>query len=160
RGHEGEFFGVAFSPDSRLLASASTDGAIKLWDPQSGQEVRAFQGHKEAALCVAFSPDGQRLLSGSMDKTARVWDARTGEELVISEDSNFKTMVRSVAFRPDGKAFATGSHQRLQLWDAETGRRFLARQADRGIVFGVAFSPDGRRVATVGLQGTAKVWNV
>jgi len=159
-GHDGEFFGVTFSPDNRLLASASTDGAIKLWDPQTGEEVRGFHGHNEAALCVAFSPDGQRLLSGSMDRTARLWDTRTGEELVICNDFNFETMVRSVAFSPDGRAFATGSHQRLQLWDTETGRRLLAREADRGIVFGIAFSPDDQRMATVGLQGTAKVWSL
>jgi WD40 repeat protein len=158
-GHDGEFFGVAFSPDpdSRLLASASADGSIKLWDVQTGEEVRAFHGHKEAVLCVAFSPDGQRLLSGSMDKTVKLWDVRTGKELLTVP--GFKVMVRSVAFSPDGQAFATVSHQTLQLWDAQTGRERLRRQADPEFLNCVTFSRDGQYVATVGFTGTAKVWN-
>jgi WD40 repeat protein len=159
KGDDGEFFGLAFCPtDSRLLASASADKSIKLWDIQTGQVVRTFHGHKEAAICVAFSPDGRRLLSGSMDRTVKLWDAQTGKELLSIP--GFKVMVHSLAFSPTGPAFATGSHRKLQLWDSQTGHLLLERQADPEFVGRVAFSPDGKYLATAGHGGTAKVWNV
>jgi WD40 repeat protein len=166
---DGEFFGVDFShvPGSPLLASASADGFIKLWNIETGQMVRAFRGHEGAALCVAFqpydvasqSPDGSLLISGSMDHTVKLWDTSPGTEVPRLDLTGFKVMVRGVAFRPDGKAFATVSHQTLQLWDAQIGKQIFARQVDQEHANGVAFSRDGRFLATVGHSGTAMVWD-
>jgi WD40 repeat protein len=158
---EGEFYGLDFSPDSRWLASASTDGLIKLWDPQTGNLVRAFRGHKEAALCVAFSPNGKRLISGSMDRTAKLWDAWTDDEPLNVPEDSFKVQVRGVAFRPpDGEVFATASMRELRLWDLNGRLVIRPLQASPELVNDVAFSPDGEYVATVGPMGTAKVWKV
>jgi WD40 repeat protein len=160
-GHDGEFFDVTFSPDSRWLASASTDNLIKLWDPQTGQVIRAFSGHQEAAVCVAFSPDpdGEYLLSGGMDRTVKLWDTRTGELLLTVP--GFKVMVRSVAFRPDGQAFATGASSKVQLWDL-TGQPLgpPLQQAGPEFVSCVTFSRDGKYLATAGHTGTVKVFDV
>jgi WD40 repeat protein/serine/threonine protein kinase len=161
-GHDGEFYGLDFSPDrdSPLLASASTNGSIELWDPATGKLVwTAHPGHKEPAVCVVFSPNGMRLLSGSMDRTAKLWDANNGHE-IRTLDERFKVMVWCVAFHPEGKVFATASHRELGLWDAEDGRSFWRqKEADSELVNGVAFSPDGKYVATVG-NPSAVVWNV
>jgi WD40 repeat protein len=158
-GHEGDFYGLDFSPDSRWLASASTDGLIKLWDLQTGQMIRSFAGHTEPALCVAFDPKGTHLISGSMDRTSKLWDAQTGDQL-LSLGDDFKVMVRQVAFRPDGKAFATASLREVRLWDL-SGQplRPAPIRANEELVNGVAFSPSGECVAAVGPAGTAKVWN-
>jgi WD40 repeat protein len=164
---DGEFFGVAFhpTPDSPLVASASADRRIKLWNSRTGEVVQTFgghkdRGHKEAALCVAFRPDGRQLLSGSMDRTVKLWDAETAEELPLPDMGAFKVMVRSVAFQPDGKAFATVSHQTVQRWEARTGRPLFDREADQEHGNWVAFSRDGKYLAAVGHSGTAKVWSV
>ena len=65
--------GIAFSPDSRLLASGSEDHTIKLWDVASGNKVRTLSGHSDSVNCVAFSPDGRWLASGGADANVLLW---------------------------------------------------------------------------------------
>src|SRR5207244_6840246 len=76
RGHRGEVYAVAFSPDDdgRWVASGSEDSAVKVWDSHTGKPVHSFRGHTGLVSSVAFSPDGRRLVSGSRDKTVKVWD--------------------------------------------------------------------------------------
>jgi WD40 repeat protein len=76
RGHSGEVYTLAFSPDDdgRWVASGGEDSAVKVWDSHTGKVVRSFRGHTGVVTSVAFSPDGLRLVSGSRDATAKVWD--------------------------------------------------------------------------------------
>src|SRR5262249_20339111 len=78
KGHRGEAIRVALSPDGQRLASASEDGAVKLWDLAAGQETRTLWGHARAVSALSFSPDGQRLASASYDGVVKVWDVNTG----------------------------------------------------------------------------------
>ncbi|KAH1371911.1 hypothetical protein KXX50_004916, partial [Aspergillus fumigatus] len=63
------------------IVSGSDDNTIKLWDAQTGLELRSLEGHSSLVGSVAFSPDGQRIVSGSGDSTIKLWDAQTGLEL-------------------------------------------------------------------------------
>jgi WD40 repeat protein len=130
---------------------------VKLWNPESGQEVRTLGGHTDTVFSVAFGPDG-RLVSGSRDRTVRLWNVETGQ--VIRVLDQFQPYVRGVALSPDGKKLATSSVEAVMLWDTETGRPLLPplRLPDVGI-WCVTFSPKGRFLATAGNPRNTKVWD-
>ena len=109
-GHTGVVTCVAHSPDGKRLVSGSSDKTLKVWDADTGQEIRTLVGHTGAITCVAFSPDGKRLVSGSEDRTVKVWDVQTGQEIRTLEGHT--SGVTCVAFSPDGKASSAAARTR------------------------------------------------
>jgi WD40 repeat protein len=79
QGHTGWIWSVAWSPDGTILASASFDRTVRLWDVTSDQVLQTLHGHTDWVRSVTFSPDGQTLASGSTDETIKVWDVNTGK---------------------------------------------------------------------------------
>src|SRR5438105_948638 len=79
-GHAGEVHAVAFHPEGKILASASHDMSVKLWDAVTGMELRALTGHRKGVLAVAFHPQGKTLASGSADGVIKLWETTTGKE--------------------------------------------------------------------------------
>ena len=71
-GHSGSVSAVVFSPDGKLLASASWDDTVRLWDPATGASLQTLEGHLDSVSAVAFSPDGKLVASGSNDGTVRL----------------------------------------------------------------------------------------
>lgn len=107
---------LAFSPDGKILATASEDQTAHLWDVTTGRENRILTGHIGMLYSLAFSPNGKLLVTGSHDKTARLWSVRSGELKATLQ--GHKEGVYTVAFTPDGKILATGSADKtVRLWD-------------------------------------------
>jgi tetratricopeptide (TPR) repeat protein len=150
---------AAFSSDGQQIVTAGADGTARVWDAQTGQELRRLLGHAGIVRSAAFSPDGQQVVTGSDDRTARVWDARTGQELrrLLGHASN----VVSAAFSPpDGQHIVTASMDgTARVWDARTGDGLPLRGHANG-VYGAVFSPDGKQVVTASWDHTARVWNL
>ena len=144
---------LAFSPDSKTLASGSGDASIYLWDPATGKQISRLDGHKHWVRSVAFSPDGKTLASGSEDKSVRLWDPVTGKP--IRQFDGHDHGVRNVAFSRDGKMLASLSEHTLLLWEPTTGKAIphkVGKLAFDGL--SMALSPDGKTVAMGGGHGS------
>jgi WD40 repeat protein/DNA-binding SARP family transcriptional activator len=156
--------GIAFSHDSRLLATGDEDGLVVVWDlakhapigrprrPQFGAGVTA----------VALSPDGRTLASAVRDGPVfltHVPDGTALHILTVAAPGDFPT---AIAFSPDGNTLATaGSDGKVRLWDPHTGTaRGPGWTAEGGVVLSVSFSPDGGVLETSGSDGTAALWDV
>ncbi|MCA2689081.1 MAG: hypothetical protein IM467_09265, partial [Microcystis sp. M137S2] len=110
-------------PDGKTLVSGSWDNTIKLWNVETGQEIRTLKGHDSVVSSVNFSPDGKTLVS-SADKTIKLWDVETGQEIRTLKGHD--DSVYSVNFSSDGKTLVSGSEDNtIKLWNVETGQEIL-----------------------------------
>ncbi len=159
----GAVLAVALSPDGKTVAAGGMDGAIRLIDPEKGEALATLTGHKTWVNSLSFGADGKRLLSGSSDGTARLWDVAKGRELRSFALADPRE-IRCAALSPDGKTVAAAvRYGSVVVWGVEPGKELAARKAHDGEAWAVAFSPDGKTLASGGgdwgKPGTVKLWD-
>ncbi len=155
--HDGWVTAASFSPDSRLVVTASTNNTARVWEVASGRPVGASLRHADTVWAASFSPNGRWVVTASADKTARVWDAASGRP--VGEPLRHADRVTAASFSPDGRWVVTASDDHTaRVWDAASGRPVgePLRHADR--VTAASFSPDSRLVVTASDDHTARVW--
>ncbi|MCC5617840.1 hypothetical protein LC605_22685 [Nostoc sp. CHAB 5836] len=155
QGHTNFVQSVSFSPDGKLLATASYDNTAKLWR-RDGSLFKILEGHTQPVMSVRFSPDGKTIASGSQDGTVRLWDNNGNFIRFIPAHQNW---VMSVSFSRDGKTIATGGKDgTVKLWRLD-GQFLSTLKGHQGLIRQVSFSPKGDRMITVSDDKTVKLWS-
>jgi WD40 repeat protein len=161
KAHRDCVYALAFSPDSRLLASTSYDHMIYLWEPATGEQVKPLKEHTDSVFDLAFSPDGKWLASGGADRTVKLWDVASGKRIHTLGSST--EGVNTVAFHPNGKyVTASGFDRTLRVWDISgSGDPIEIHSviAHEEPILRLAYSPDGRWLATTGWDKLVKIWD-
>ncbi len=167
-GHDTFINGVDFHPDGTIMATASDDGTVIIWDTDSGEAIKTLE-HPESPIItsVAIHPDGEQLVAGDAFGEANIWDISTGEILLgglaHTGTSLFSVApdVTTVAYHPDGQTFATGTSDGLvRIWDNETGKRESTMEHDGGEITAVIYHPDGHTLVTASSDGSVHFWDV
>jgi WD40 repeat protein len=176
-GHTDEVNALAFSPDSRLIATGSgydsyKDNSLRLWDVETGQEVRRFEGDATLVHAVSFSPDGRFIETeggepdalvgqmgggGSVLSSTHLWDMTTGQQ--VRTLNTGVTSIVAVNMSPNGHFILTGEWEKARLWNTDTGEEAGRFSRHASWVRAVAFSADGRLVVTGSSDHTARLWD-
>ena len=161
QGHTEGLRSVSFSSNGKMLASGSNDKTIKLWNVETGKEIRTLPGHNINVNSVSFNSDDKMLASGSSDKTIKLWNVETGQE--IRSLSGHNDSVNSVIFSSDSKMLASGSSDKtIKLWNVQTGQEICSLSGHNDSVSSVSFSSNGKMLmlASGSYDNTIKLWNV
>ncbi len=178
-GHTNSVRAVAWSPDGNYVASGAWDETVQIWRADTGEHVYTYHGHTDEIFTLAWSPDGTCIASGAADKTVRVWNVSTGATIVTYRGHS--KSVNTLAWSPDGQSVVSGSPDgTAQVWDATTGETRLTFTAHKSVasngdtgsgeatliydphahgVLAVAWSPNGRRIASGGKDNSVHIWD-
>ncbi len=185
-GHQGSVTGLSWQPDGQLLATAATDGQVRLWDMQTYQKKTTFLKHPSALNSISFAPNGQSLAAATQNGVVKIW--KTSGESVASlipeviatlpsvatketsnvagvtatfiKDKDIKPL-NTVAFSPQGDLVAAaGIDQQVYLWQTDTYRMVRTLGGHKDSIFNITFSPDGQYLAAASNDRTVKIWSV
>lgn len=167
KGHTDGVTGVAWHPDGKRMLTGSFDKTAVLWDTQSGERVRTFDGIDGEVRCLTFGPGGEEFIVGLTDGTAERWRLEDAERLLTV--NRHKEPILSLAIHPEGGEVLSGSgNEAALLWETSEGKvnASLSGRSTLGFLAGykesmraVAFSPDGKYLLTGNGDKTAFLWD-
>ncbi|XP_026554706.1 POC1 centriolar protein homolog B isoform X2 [Pseudonaja textilis] len=183
KGHKDAVTCVAFSPNTKVLATSSLDRFLMMWNLRPNTKAFRFVGHLEAVTSVEFSPDGYLLASASEDQTARlwipciyspdgrlivscsedktvkIWDIRN--KICINNIIDYDGFANYVDFNPDGTCIVSaGSDHTVKFWDIRINRLLQRYKVHRGSVNYTSFHPSGNFLITASNDGTLKIMDL
>jgi dipeptidyl aminopeptidase/acylaminoacyl peptidase len=159
--HGGWVTSLDFDPEgARILSGGglwSSDTTVKVWDPTNGRVLLNYTGHQVPIVRARFRSGGRQVVSFDSGSTVRIWDATDGHDiarpLVVSPQPH-PIIGLNVDIRPDGSEIAVGSVDgTIRLWNLTTNEAPRTLSGHSGKVIGVAYSPDGRRLASISALG-------
>ncbi len=155
-GHEGVVFAVDISLNGQLIATASSDLDVKLWQAD-GTLLHTLEGHQAAVWDVAFSPDSQLIASASRDNTVKIWNLNG--QLLHTLDGH-EDEVLGVAFSPDGQLIASASRDNtIKLWQTDS-KLIDTLKGHNNSVWKAVFSPNGQKIVSGSEDKTIKLWKI
>jgi WD40 repeat protein len=155
--HRGAVHSLAFSPNGSRLATAGRDAVVRFWDVSKGKELYKGEGHQKEIFSVAFSPDGKEAATAGHDGTIRLWDASTGKPAKIVAEK--QGLPYSALFSPDGTELAWSAAGRIHLGNVNEDRPPRDLEGYSGSSVCLAFSSDGKRIASGGQDGLVRLWD-
>ncbi len=154
-GHQGSVLSVDISLNGQLIATASNDKTVKIWQ-QNGKLWKTLP-HSATVHRVAFSPDNKSLVSGSLDGTVKLWNV---QGKLLQDIQGHNAPVWGVAFSPNGQMFASASGDRtVKIWRTD-GTLLTTLTGHEQAVWNVAFDPESQIVASAGVDRTVKLWQI
>jgi WD40 repeat protein len=158
-GHIDGVKSVSLSADGRRAVSGSLDGALRVWDLETGECLKVLEGHAGPVISVALHADGRRAVSGSGDGTLRIWHLGTGECLKVLE--GHRGIVSTVALSADGRRAVSGSHDKtVRVWDLRADKCMKILEGHTDTVETVSLSADGSRVVSGSWDCSLRVWDI
>jgi WD40 repeat protein len=157
-GHTADVNSVVFSPDGRLVVTASADGTARVWDAALGSSRGELRGHSGSVNSASFSPDGKFIVTAGSDATVRLWDAGRFEQ-VRQIGGAYPKPVLSAEYSPDGRYIVAASGSAAWVCDANRGEVVRKLDFHTGQVNSASFSPDSRLIVTASADNTVRVWN-
>jgi WD40 repeat protein/serine/threonine protein kinase len=149
-----EVHGIAFHPNSRLLATACPQGDLQVWDALTGQVVHTLK--VPGTCCVAFSRSGSWLAAGSFGDV-RVWETTSWK---LAYEFHTHDVVRALSFHPASDQLAAATGKSVAIWDLTTSAPLLVVGDHSNFLLCATYHPDGQSLASAGFEGEVKVWNV